>query len=218
MPPDSPVRASTSQQDPSSVLEILTALSGSEAEFIANCSRAGTGWTQFFQVRPSPIGGLGAFAVKDLRPGDVILTESPLLRTTYGSVLPDFYRLTRSDQDMYLTLSGYPSSEGKDEIMNIARANAFVARDGIAIFKLASRFNHACEAVRNVKYVYNEHNDTLTMTVVADVPAGTELTVSYGQTPTELYNSFGFICRCGGCGEEGLTEEEVQNRVSHSWY
>lgn len=41
-----------------------------------------------------------------------------------------------------------------------------------------------------------------------DVPAGTELTISYGPlTPRNLYMTWGFRCGCGGC--KPLTDEEV---------
>ena len=85
----------------------------------------------------------------------------------------------------------------------------FKVRGGIAIFKIASRFNHACPPVRNVQYEFDEERGEIVFMVCHDeIPVGTELLINYGGSPEELYRTYGFICRCGGC--KSLTEEELR--------
>lgn len=70
---------------------------------------------------------------------------------------------------------------------------------GLAIFSVASRFNHACQPVRNVMYVVSEFGDMIVLTAAKAVPKGTELTICYGGSPRQLLRAFGFRCQCGGC-------------------
>lgn len=85
----------------------------------------------------------------------------------------------------------------------------FQVPGGIAIFTIASRFNHACQSVRNVQYAFDSQQGVLSLTICQDVvPAGTELLLNYGSSPVELYLTFGFVCECGGC--DSLTQEDIK--------
>jgi hypothetical protein len=88
----------------------------------------------------------------------------------------------------------------------------------MAIFAIASRFNHACATgPRNVAYFLDGETGAITMVVCADsVPAGAELLISYGSSPRNLYASHGFRCQCGGCIDP-LTEEEVRRLEMSEW-
>lgn len=59
---------------------------------------------EFFDIRPSRLGGLGAFAVRELRRGQTILVERPLLRTTHFRLLPDFHKLSETAREAFLSL------------------------------------------------------------------------------------------------------------------
>jgi SET domain-containing protein len=91
----------------------------------------------------------------------------------------------------------------------------FQVPTGIAIFNLASRFNHACppSPVRNVAYHFDVEKGVMVFTVCAEepIPAGAELFISYGGTPAELYTTYGFRCGCGGC--RPLTDEDLVRMV-----
>ncbi len=87
--------------------------------------------------------------------------------------------------------------------------NRFVVPGGIAIFEIASRFNHACVAARNVQYVFDNERGVLSLTICQDVvPADTELSISYGGSTIGLYSTYGFRCSCGGCTP--LTDEDIR--------
>lgn len=95
----------------------------------------------------------------------------------------------------------------------------FFVPGGIAIFEVASRFNHACPSARNVEYGFDDEREVLSLTVCRDVvPAGAELFISYGGSPVELYSTYGFRCACGGCTP--LTDEDIKrlkNRAFGTW-
>ncbi|KAK0734196.1 hypothetical protein B0T26DRAFT_670524 [Lasiosphaeria miniovina] len=162
-------------------------------------------YQDFFEIRPSPLGGLGAFAVRDLKHGETILIEQPILCTTHFSFGSDFYKLSEDDRAAILALH---SPDGPDGIDGIVRVNSFQIPGGVALFQVASRFNHACAPVRNVRYGYDVARNAMTFSInVYRVPRGAELLIMYGSNPFELYRIFGFRCSCGGCVP--LTRREV---------
>ena len=85
----------------------------------------------------------------------------------------------------------------------------FAIPGGIAIFEIASRFNHACPSVRNVQYVFDAQRGVLSLTICQDVvSAGTELSLTYGGATVDIYSTYGFRCSCGGCTP--LTDEDIR--------
>ncbi len=61
---------------------------------------------EFFQIRPSRLGGLGCFAAQELRRGQTILVEPPLLRTTSFRLMPDYHKLSEAAKKAFLSLHG----------------------------------------------------------------------------------------------------------------
>lgn len=62
-----------------------------------------------FIIRDSPTGGMGAFATRDLHPGEVILEETPLFVADREGIFSAFARLSRKKQRkaMKLHASGH---------------------------------------------------------------------------------------------------------------
>jgi hypothetical protein len=58
----------------------------------------------FFEVRPSVLAGLGAFAVRDLALGDVILREKPLFISDNLNLYRDFEALDQQTKAVALSL------------------------------------------------------------------------------------------------------------------
>lgn len=58
----------------------------------------------FFQIRESKLGGLGAFAARDLKKGETILVEKPLVWTTHFGLMRTFNNLSEAKQTEYLSL------------------------------------------------------------------------------------------------------------------
>ncbi|KAK3310734.1 uncharacterized protein B0T15DRAFT_489391 [Chaetomium strumarium] len=167
-----------------------------------------TDFEAFFRIQPSELGGLGAFAVRELKKGETILVERPLLRTTHFRLMVDYHNLSEAAKKTYLGLHG-GGGDPFNRVERIKNLNSFVVPGGIAIFEIASRFNHACRLARNVDYKFDDEQGVLSLTISQDVvPAGSELFINYGGSPLDLYWTYGFRCRCGGCTP--LTDEDIR--------
>ncbi|KAK3500815.1 hypothetical protein B0T13DRAFT_527180 [Neurospora crassa] len=171
-----------------------------------------------FQIRLSIYGGFGTFATRDLKMGEVILIEKPLLRTPRDSFYTEFLRLSEEDQAKYMQLytppGEYLSRDASDDtyIRAILKANSFAISpyisDIISVYNVTSRLNHACRSVANVLFDFDfQDPECITLTVSKPVKAGSELFISYGGSPLSLYERYGFRCCCGGC--EGVTDQDI---------
>ncbi|KAF7563246.1 hypothetical protein G7046_g888 [Stylonectria norvegica] len=174
----------------------------------------------YFVVTRSNIAGWGAFAAKDLKYGETIHSEVPLLLADSTSPFQEFHKLDRFHQRILLSLhANHLCKYGTERFMAIWTTNSFAtSRDGEAgVFPIAARFNHACYPKCNIEYFFNKALGLLEMVVAADeIKAGEELTISYGKgrTPMDLYLTYGFRCHCGGCA--GLSEDEI-NELTSQW-
>lgn len=72
----------------------------------------------FFKIQRSDLGGLGAFATRDLTRGQTILEERPLLRTTHFRLLPDYHNLSDAAKKAYLSLH---DGENGDQFSKVER-------------------------------------------------------------------------------------------------
>lgn len=165
---------------------------------------------EFFEIRKSPLGGMGAFAVQDLSPGDMILTERAIVRSTDvdRDLIRNFTNLSPSDQGLVLDLAMHkPSRIAHNDSLHtrlkaIFTTNYFACTTkapGHGLFLVASRFNHACRPRMNVNYGFDRERDALVFTVAGRrVQAGTELTINYGKDAASLRAVYGFECACGG--------------------
>lgn len=80
-------------------------------------------YQSYFEIKESPVGGLGAFAVKDLYKGDIILMEAPILRTNGFDLFKDFRALDKDTREIFLSLHAV-EEDGVNKIGRIRRANA----------------------------------------------------------------------------------------------
>ncbi|OIW26089.1 SET domain-containing protein [Coniochaeta ligniaria NRRL 30616] len=168
---------------------------------------------EFVVIKKSTLGGLGAFAAKDLVYGDKILEEMPLVRTNNWNVCNEYDNMCDEDKELFQTLHKFSSNPAAHDIEKIRRANSFQLPKGVAIYSVTSRFNHACLPVRNVNYVINGKGDAkIKLTAIKAIPKGTELTICYGGQPEQLLRGFGFRCQCGGCTP--LTDREAEDIMS----
>lgn len=155
-----------------------------------------------FTIRPSALGGLGCFALRDLSRGEHLLVERPLVRTNMLHLTHELERLSPDERKQVDALTGHHPDPRASRDEQIWTANTFVAGELDGLFVVASRFNHACSTspAQNVSYRYDRHQDVLTLTAVGRIAAGTELLISYGKSRRMLYERFGFWCKCSGCG------------------
>ena len=93
-----------------------------------------------------------------------------------------------------------PRSRGLLHQTRLTVDNSFQVPGGVAVFSVASRFNHACKPIRNVLFRFDQMCGMMKFTVVKNrVSAGKELLINYGGTPIEFYRVWGFRCSCGAC-------------------
>lgn len=78
----------------------------------------------FLVIKRSRLGGLGAFAAKDLKYGDVVLVEKPLLRVNNWEFCNDYDELSDEDKTILHSLHKYSSNPDAIEIEKIRRANS----------------------------------------------------------------------------------------------
>jgi hypothetical protein len=103
--------------------------SSSSASFSSSISRSPEApplfIVDFFEVRKSPKGGYGAFAIKDIEKGTVIMSEEPLFRANYLEVFYKYEALPAEKRDEYRTLFGW-KGVSDHHILAIFKTNRYV--------------------------------------------------------------------------------------------
>ncbi|KAI1759276.1 hypothetical protein GGR53DRAFT_523992 [Hypoxylon sp. FL1150] len=162
---------------------------------------------EYFEVKKSRLGGFGAFAKKDLKRGEVILVEKPTLKANPWNFYGELEALAPELQATISRMHGHKRFYDQDPSMAKFMTNSFGVKGISCLYLIAAKFNHACGSIKSVDYRI-VCRDIIKFTMRKDVPAGTELTISYGPlSPANLYSMWGFRCACGGC--RPVTDEEV---------
>lgn len=78
----------------------------------------------FLVIKKSTLGGLGAFAAKDLNYGDTILEEMPLLRTNNWGICNEYDCLSDEDKQLFHSLHKFSTNPAAHDIEKIRRANS----------------------------------------------------------------------------------------------
>ena len=157
-------------------------------------------------------GGIGAFATRDLKRGEVLLREAPIVQTTMERLEADVAALDdrRRKQlfslcDWRATAAGAPKTA-----LGVFQANGYPAPfagggDGAAVFLAFSRFNHGCAP--NVHHAWDPARREKVVFAARDVPRGAELLTNYvdpcaarADRRAALEARFGFACACAVCG------------------
>ncbi|KAI1502943.1 hypothetical protein F5X99DRAFT_426528 [Biscogniauxia marginata] len=160
----------------------------------------------FFEVKKSPLGGLGAFARVDIKARETILVERELLVANQTTIYDAVDELTPAQRKAFFRLHTFirtPNDLFDGKRYATFRTNSFgipsAPDDSSALFLVASRFNHACRPRSNVGYGYDRAKRCMALATRRAVPAGEELTIAYSRSPAELYAVWGFRCTCGAC-------------------
>ncbi|RYP10651.1 hypothetical protein DL764_000535 [Monosporascus ibericus] len=164
---------------------------------------------RYFAIKRSDISGLGAFAQRDLKRGWTIHVERAVIEATEDTLYDELDKLTPDLKQAFSRLHAYFETPNLDPNMAILRTNGFTnraAHGGLSMFLVASRFNNACQPRNNVEYYIDKARHSIIFKTRTNIPAGTELTISYGAQPRTLLSKWGFRCSCGAC--QPLTDEE----------
>ena len=151
--------------------------------------------------------GFGIVAIRNIKLGELILQERPLLSwTNYASLKSQFDNLSESEKDAVLNLSNSHSELG-DELQGIANTNGFLSESTkcMCLFLTASRFNHSC--IPNIQSVYL--SPELRVYASCDISKDEELCINYlplWQSPStikqNLKKQYRFVCNCIFCSME----------------
>jgi hypothetical protein len=156
-----------------------------------------------FSLVPVPGKGEGLMAMKNIKPGTLLISEPPALRVTLINgemssaasidVSRQFsryiYRIICFVQNYNFLFSMTPEERRKvivlannyddeNEILGIFKTNAMVIHPGeSALFPAICRANHSC--VPNCNYAWNSLHGQQALFCIAHIQAGEQLTISY---------------------------------------
>lgn len=171
-----------------------------------------------YEVLQSEGKGFGVFATRDILPGEVILSEAPLLTMTESGARADPLKaavaaLSPAKRKAYFALASHQSHPSESPDRSIMYTNGFgINPHTTAIFEIASRINHSC--VENTVYEWvpdkaQAHGGRMVYTAYRKLLEGEEVTIDYGHSVKALKRIYGFECDCGGCTD---SEEDDKQR------
>jgi len=173
-----------------------------------------------FILRHLPGRGIGAVAIRDIRRGELLLRERPLLfiprenLTSLAQSVLDLVQLLSPDQaaSFYnLSHAGLREDLSPEVLSNslplaIFRTNAVALRSDAGLFPMMARLNHGCSGAFNSVYSWREREGVLVIYALKDIKSGEELLTSYlgtRQTRDErrrhLKHVYDFHCMCSYC-------------------
>jgi hypothetical protein len=185
--------------------------------------------------RTSRQNDLGMYALKDIKRGELVISEQPVHlsklrlwhRADYNSRNGTFFRialtnLSESSRCSILSLkNSFESENGReyDKIVGIYHTNyltvdlsdlAEAGESYVALFPTISRANHSCSP--SVHFFFDSSTFRGELRALRDLPKGSELTIWYENPlqPREkrrkrLQEVYGFVCQCEAC--DRATEE-----------
>lgn len=187
--------------------------------------------------RVEPIGaGLGVVAARDIRAGELILRERPLLVTAHEAVTdPRRYgrghlygaaisQLSEPSKTKLLALANSCGPE-TEQIEGIVKTNAIVVGlvpevgvpDGRALFNDLMRANHACAP--SAHYYFDISSFTGKLHATRDLAKGEEITISYtsitdprAKRRAALAATYNFECTCRTCSLPPAQSAESDRR------
>jgi len=164
-------------------------------------------------VRPIPGKGLGVIASRDIKRGEVLVSEMPLLNFTFGNGLTEsLQKMSHSSRRKLMGLHDRQSEDGRRKsVLGVVVTNCLGGRDGrtTLVYFTISRFNHSC--LPNVRV---DKNFPTNVIAVTDIACGDEVSWCYdidscmsqsrATRRMELQEGWGIPeCRCVSCSMEG---------------
>lgn len=159
--------------------------------------------------------GIGVFATANLKKGDLIIEEEPVLAymksadLRFSSGVPGFIEsqwkgLSSNQRDKIMELHDV---NGDKSLAGILRTNALsrgAGSSGSVLCVTISRFNHSCSP--NCQHAWDEAANVERVFACTDIKVGEELCIYYIDvcSPTderqrELHARYGFECLCAPC-------------------
>ncbi|ESK88030.1 set domain-containing protein 5 [Moniliophthora roreri MCA 2997] len=147
--------------------------------------------------------GMGMIAVRDIKQGELVISEKPLLLAPADEIprsfISDLFQNWNQSQTNALlslswsklktndTINMNPSTQTEEEryfmTEGIIQNNAVALRKGgepyLSVFPRMARINHACAGSFNMMFSWREAEEELRVYAIKDVKRGEELTITY---------------------------------------
>ena len=170
--------------------------------------------------------GVGMIATRDIKLGELILSELPVLIDDFDLKF-QFEELTKDQQAQILSLHNcYPECLRMGllgELIGIMRSNCFFGKSAQqnVLCPTASRFNHSC--LPNVRHNFSEQH--LRIYALRDIKEGMELCTTYSnfdgtidRIREELKEKWRFDCECTLCNmKDHEKRQEVETYRLKYW-
>ncbi len=172
-----------------------------------------------YEVKAAAGKGLGVFATKLIKPGDIIMHDAAKMKLHRGTndvstqqVQDAFSGLSKADRKAFLKLHEGPV-EYETRNMKIYKANSFSYAGFSVLYLKFSRVNHAC--MPNAEMTELDDEKDSKMVALETIGEGEEVLISYvgllqdGSREDRrrfTKGAYGFVCECHVCcltGTEG---------------
>ncbi|KIY46126.1 SET domain-containing protein [Fistulina hepatica ATCC 64428] len=185
-----------------------------------------------YRIDGSSLGGLGVFAARNIKMGELIIVERPLLTIPEDMCIEPGKSLEQLVQEVLMQMPPDRAAQFralddcrrngggfvKDPMVGILNTNSFgvdilpgdLDMFYCAVFNLTSRLNHSCSP--NVYGSWNVQSFSYSVRARRDISAGEELTNSYLHRSSlffpcaqraELLERYNFKCKCPSCTDVG---------------
>lgn len=191
------------------------------------------GPSQLWEARPSPGKGIGVYATRDLVPGDIVLSEPPILsltppQFTDGVAYPlndisqilqsAFDALPPQDQAEVMSLHAHMTTADKpgDELVSILRSNAYITGSSLGLFPKGARINHSCRP--NTSQYWNSYTGRRIVYANRHIEQGEEIFATYipllypHEARQRRLDQYGFKCTCSACALQEASRKASDHR------
>ncbi|KAI9465470.1 hypothetical protein BJY52DRAFT_1244195 [Lactarius psammicola] len=188
-----------------------------------------------FIVRDLPGKGKGMIALRDIRRGELLVREKPLIlvpqqiaASPSQLILGLVQRLSPEQVASFYNLShaNLPQNISPEESMEqlplaIFQTNAVAAGPDAGLFPTMARLNHGCSRAFNSVYSWREREGVLVVHALKDIKKGEELLTAYFRTQQSrderrrhLMQAYGFHCTCACCALPDKESKDSDNRLT----
>ncbi|KAH9179263.1 hypothetical protein EDB89DRAFT_1926225 [Lactarius sanguifluus] len=188
-----------------------------------------------FIVRDLPGKGKGMIALRDIKRGELLVREKPLIlvpRQIAASpsqlILGLVQRLSPEEVTSFYNLShaNLPQNLSPEELMQqlplaIFQTNAVAAGPNVGLFPTMARLNHGCSHAFNSVYSWREREGVLVVHALKDVKKGEELLTAYFKTQQtrderrrHLMQTYDFHCACVCCTLPDKESKDSDERLT----
>jgi len=187
----------------------------------------------YYEVRPSPDKGLGAFAVKEIPSGSLILAEAPTiilmqepLDIRDADIEAALLTLTEAQRTAFYDLSAPPTQYSSlllRTFLGNSMSPAAIPGSTCLCLQIA-RFNHSCRP--NSEMAWNPFTSTFDLYAIRTIGADEEILWNYipgsNYMPTSYrrflqFLNWRFVCNCETCVGSYWDEDQAFRRRSDRW-